>query len=164
MSHYKSNLRDVEFNLFEVFGVDRSLGQGPYADLDVDTARSILAEVERLAREDLAASYTDGDRNPPVFDPATHSVRMPDSFRKSFDAFMASEFWRLDLPSDLGGTAAPRALWSAVAEMILGSNAPVWMYASGPAFAHTLFLEGTPQQKEWAKLFADKQWGSTMVL
>src|SRR5689334_14706573 len=88
MTHYKSNLRDLEFNLFEVFGVDRVLGQGPYGDIDVDTARSILGEVDRLAREDLAASYTDGDRNPPVFDPATHSVRMPDSFRKSYRAFM----------------------------------------------------------------------------
>ena len=76
MSHYKSNLRDLEFNLFEVFGVDKVMGQGPYGDLDVDTARSILAEVDRLAREDLAASYTDADRNPPVYDPATHSVTM----------------------------------------------------------------------------------------
>jgi hypothetical protein len=29
MGHYKSNLRDVEFNLFEVFGTDRVLGTGP---------------------------------------------------------------------------------------------------------------------------------------
>jgi alkylation response protein AidB-like acyl-CoA dehydrogenase len=164
MSHYQSNLRDLEFNLFEVFGAQHVLGQGPYADIDVDTARSILAEVDRLAREDLAASYVDGDRNPPVFDPVTHSVRMPEAFRKSFNAFMASEFWRLDLPEALGGTPAPRALWWSLAEMVLGSNAPVWMYASGPAFAHTLYVEGTPEQKEWAKLFADKQWGSTMVL
>ncbi|MET7393146.1 acyl-CoA dehydrogenase [Dactylosporangium sp. NPDC005572] len=164
MTHYKSNLRDLEFNLFEVFGVDKVLGQGPYGDIDVDTAKDILAEVDRLAREDLAASYTDGDRNPPVYDPATHSVKMPESFRKSYEAFMAAEFWRLDLPAELGGTAAPRALWWALAEMVLGSNAPVWMYASGPSFANTLHVEGTEEQKRWAKLFADKQWGSTMVL
>ncbi|WP_238015984.1 acyl-CoA dehydrogenase [Dactylosporangium sp. AC04546] len=164
MTHYKSNLRDLEFNLFEVFGVDKVLGQGPYGDIDVDTARDILAEVDRLAREDLAASYTDGDRNPPVYDPATYSVKMPESFRKSYEAFMAAEFWRLDLPAALGGTAAPRALWWALAEMVLGSNAPVWMYASGPSFANTLHVEGTEEQKRWAKLFADKQWGSTMVL
>ncbi|UWP82838.1 acyl-CoA dehydrogenase [Dactylosporangium fulvum] len=164
MTHYKSNLRDLEFNLFEVFGVDKVLGQGPYSDVDVDTARSILAEVDRLAREDLAASYIDGDRNPPVFDPATHSVKMPEKFRRSYEAFMSAEFWRLDLPSELGGTAAPRALWWALAEMVLGSNAPVWMYASGPSFAHTLHIEGTEEQKKWAKLFVEKQWGSTMVL
>ncbi len=77
---------------------------------------------------------------------------------------MASEFWRLDLPESLGGTLAPRALWWAIAEQILGANAPVWMYSSGPSFAHVVHVEGTEEQKGWARLFVDKQWGSTMVL
>ncbi|GAB3148049.1 acyl-CoA dehydrogenase [Micromonospora sonneratiae] len=164
MTHYKSNLRDLEFNLFEVFGADRTFGQEPYTELDVETARSILAEVDRLAREDLAASYVEGDRNPPKFDPATHSAPLPEAFKKSYNAFMDSEFWRLDLPTELGGTSAPRALWWSLAELVLGSNAPIWMYASGPSFAHTLNLEGTERQKRWAKLFVEKQWGSSMVL
>ena len=42
MSHYKSNVRDQEFNLFEVLGVDKALGKGKFADLDVDTAREML--------------------------------------------------------------------------------------------------------------------------
>ncbi|WCN81628.1 acyl-CoA dehydrogenase [Micromonospora sp. LH3U1] len=164
MTHYKSNLRDLEFNLFEVFGADQAFGQEPYSELDVDTARSFLAELDRLAREDLASSYTDSDRNPPVFDPVTHTAPLPASFKKSYKAFMDSEFWRLDLPPHLGGTTAPRALWWALAELVLGSNAPIWMYASGPSFAHVLEVEGTERQKRWAKLFIDKQWGSTMVL
>ena len=164
MSHYKSNLRDLEFNLFEVFGADRAFGQAPFDGIDADTARDVLAEVNRLAREDLAASYTDADRNPPRFDPATHTADLPESFKKSYAAFMASEFWRLDLPESLGGTLAPRALWWAVAEQILGANAPVWMYSSGPSFAHVVHVEGTDEQKKWARLFVDKQWGSTMVL
>jgi alkylation response protein AidB-like acyl-CoA dehydrogenase len=164
MSHYQSNLRDLYFNLFEVFGADQLLGSDAYPDLDVDTARSILAEVERLAREDLAASYAEGDRTPPVFDPETHTVRIPEAFRRSYQAYMDSEFWRLDLPAELDGTPAPRMFWWALAEMVLGSNAPVWMYSSGPAFAQSLWLEGTPEQKEWARLFVEKRWGSTMVL
>ena len=71
MGHYKSNLRDIEFNLFEVFGRDELLGTGPFADVDVDTASEILHEVDRLAREELAESFASADRNPPVFDPAT---------------------------------------------------------------------------------------------
>src|SRR2546430_2368648 len=164
MSHYQSNLRDLYFNLFEVFGAEQVLGGPAYPDLDVDTARSILSEVDRLAREDLAASYADGDRNPPVFDPKTHAVTMPESFRRPYQAFMASEFWRLDIPAEMGGTPAPRIFWWSLAELVLGSNAPVWMYASGPSFAHTLWHEGTPEQKEWAKLFVEKRWSSTMVL
>ncbi|WP_320067235.1 acyl-CoA dehydrogenase [Micromonospora sp. RTGN7] len=164
MTHYKSNLRDLEFNLFEVFGADRVFGQGPYSDLDVDTARTFLAEMDRLARESLAASYTDSDRNPPVFDPATHTAPLPESFKKSYQAYMDSEFWRLDLPAELGGTNAPRILWWSLAELVLGANAPIWMYSSGPSFAPLLNTEGNEQQRKWAKLFIEKQWGSTMVL
>ncbi|MDQ4086160.1 MAG: acyl-CoA dehydrogenase N-terminal domain-containing protein, partial [Actinomycetota bacterium] len=34
MSHYKSNVRDLEFNLFEVLGRDAVLGTGPFEDVD----------------------------------------------------------------------------------------------------------------------------------
>jgi alkylation response protein AidB-like acyl-CoA dehydrogenase len=162
MTHYKSNLRDLEFNLFEVF--DTPFGAGPYADVDAETARSVLSEVDRLARVDLAASYAEGDRTPPVFDPESHLVKVPDGFKKSFQAFMDSEFWRLDLPAEVGGTLAPRGMWWSLAEMILGANPAIWMYSSGPSFARTLITEGTPEQKEWAKIFVDRRWGSTMVL
>jgi alkylation response protein AidB-like acyl-CoA dehydrogenase len=162
MSHYQSNLRDLEFNLFEVF--DTPFGAGPYAEVDADTARSALTEIERLAREDLAASYADADRNPPVYDPATFKVTMPAGFAESFRTWMESEFWRFALPGELGGTPAPHAFIWAFAELVLGSNAPIWMYGSGPAFANVLFVEGTDEQKEWAKLFVEKKWGSTMIL
>jgi alkylation response protein AidB-like acyl-CoA dehydrogenase len=171
MSHYRSNLRDLEFNLLEVFGDPSGddaahpiLGQGPYAEIDPGTARSILAEVDRLAREEIATSYAGGDRNPPVFNPDTHSVTMPETLRRSYQAFMDAEFWRLDLPEELGGTDAPRSLWWSLAELVLGANAPVWMYASGPSFAHTLVREGTPEQRRWAKLFVEQRWAATMVL
>jgi len=164
MTHYKSNLRDLEFNLFEVFGAERAFGQAPFDEIDVDTARDVLAEVNRMAREDLAASYVESDRNPPKFDPATNTAPLPEAFKKSYAQFMASEFWRLDLPSSLGGTLAPRALWWAIAEQVLGANAPIWMYSNGPSFAHVLKMEGTERQQKWAELFVDKQWGATMVL
>jgi alkylation response protein AidB-like acyl-CoA dehydrogenase len=164
MSHYKSSLRDQLFNLFEVFGADEMLGREPFPEVDVETARSVLAEVERLAREELAASYVDGDRNPPVYDPATHSVTMPESFRRSYQAFVDSEFWRLGALPELGGTPAPNTVWWALAELILGSNAAIWMYASGMFFANVLHIEGSAEQKEWAKLFVEKGWGATMVL
>ena len=77
MGHYKSNLRDLEFNLFEVFDRSSVLGAGPYEDVDVDTAQEILREVARLSENELADSFFDADRNPPVFDPAAGTVAMP---------------------------------------------------------------------------------------
>jgi len=164
VSHYKSNLRDIEFNLFEVLGRDQILGTGPFAEYDVDTAKEILAEVERIAREDLAASYEDSDRNPPVFDPTTSTAPLPESFKKSYEAWMASEFWRLQIPEEIGGQQAPSSLNWAIAEMVLGANAPIWMYACGPAFASILNRNGTDRDKRIAQLMVEKDWGATMVL
>jgi alkylation response protein AidB-like acyl-CoA dehydrogenase len=164
VSHYKSNIRDIEFNLFEVLDRDEVLGTGPFADVDVDTAKSILAEVDRMAREDLAASYEDSDRNPPVFDPRTATADVPESFRKSYRAWMESEFWRLSLPAELGGQPAPSSLTWALGELVLGANAPVWMYACGPSFAHVVYRNGNERDKQIARTIVDRGWGATMVL
>jgi alkylation response protein AidB-like acyl-CoA dehydrogenase len=164
MSHYKSNLRDLEFNLFEVLRRQDLLGSDPYPELDEETARGILDEVNRLATGPIAESFEDADRNPPVFDPDTATVRMPESFKKSFAAFMDAEWFRLDLPAELGGIAAPRTLAWSVAELILGANPAVWMYSGGPNFAQVLWTIGTPEQQRFAQQAIDRKWGSSMVL
>ena len=164
MSHYKSNLRDIEFNLFEVLRRQDVLGKPPYQELDTETMHSVLAEVNRLAVGPLADSFAEADRNPPVFDPATGTVTMPDAFKRSYRAFMDAEWWRLDVPPGLGGTGAPRSLHWAVAELVLGANPAVWMYASGPSMAQVLWLVGTPEQQHFAEIAIDRGWTSTMVL
>src|SRR5271155_1555469 len=164
MSHYKSNLRDIEFNLFEVLRRQDLLGQQPYPDLDEQTARTILAELNTMAVGPLAASFADADRNPPVFDPATGSVRVPESLRASYRAFMDAEWYRLSLPAELGGTQAPRSLTWAMAELILGSNSAIWMYSSGHTMGRVLWELGTPEQKRFAELAIEREWGGTMVL
>lgn len=164
MSHYKTNLRDIEFNLFEVLGRDEVLGQGPFAEIDGETAREILAEVARLSRDELAASYVDSDRNPPVFDPKTHTAPVPESFKKSYQAWMDSEYWRLQIREELGGTPAPSSLVWAMGEMVLGANAPVWMYAAGPPFAGVVYNNGNDRDKRVAEIMVERQWPCTMVL
>lgn len=164
MGHYKSNLRDIEFNLFEVFGAEDRMGKGPYAEMDVVTAREILREVERLASGPLAESFADSDRNPPVYDPAACTVVMPEGFKKSFRALMDAEWWRLDLPEHLGGTGAPPSLRWAASEMLLGANPGAFLFMSGPGFAGILDNLGNADQKRWAELMIDKGWGATMVL
>jgi hypothetical protein len=46
VGHYRANVRDLEFNLFEVLDVEKTVGSGEFGDLD-------------------------GDRNPPTFDAKT---------------------------------------------------------------------------------------------
>ncbi|WP_135451624.1 acyl-CoA dehydrogenase [Mycobacterium sp. DL99] len=164
MSHYKSNVRDQVFNLFDVFGLDKALGTGDYSDLDADTAREMLSEMARLAEGPVAESFAGTDRNPPVFHPETHSVTLPEPFKKSVRAVIDGGWDKFGLYEELGGMPAPKALLWALNEHILGANPAVWMYAGGAAFAQIFYDNATEEQKKWAVLAAERGWGSTMVL
>ncbi|MGY1713189.1 acyl-CoA dehydrogenase [Geodermatophilus sp. SYSU D01106] len=164
MSHYTANLRDLEFNLFEFLDTKDRFGTGPFEQMDAETARGVLAEIRRLAEGPIAESFTDADRNPPVFDPATSSVTLPESFKRSVRAIEDGEWYRLDLPEHLGGFGAPHALTWGAFEMVLGANPAVFMYGSWAAFAAVLHELGTPDQKRMAELMLEHKWGATMVL
>ncbi len=164
MGHYQANLRDIEFMLFEVLKRDQILGSGRYAEVDADTARSLLREVEHLATTTLADAFVVGDRTPPVYDPANHSVTMPQEFAKAFHAYTEGGWPDLDLTTELGGTPVPPSIRWAVAEMVLGANPAVHLYSTGPAFARLVYELGTDEQKQWAQVWAQKRWGATMVL
>ncbi|HZG93227.1 MAG TPA: acyl-CoA dehydrogenase [Mycobacteriales bacterium] len=165
MAHYRSNLRDIEFNLFEVFKVQEHLGTGPFAQMDPDTARGVLQEIERLASGPIADSFVDGDRTPPEFNAATGDVKLPPSFHTALDAYFVGEWYRLDLPEHLGGYGAPPSLRWAAAEMLCGANAAVFLYCVGPLFAK--ILDGIATEEQKSRIIApmlERHWGATMVL
>ncbi|MGB3859801.1 MAG: acyl-CoA dehydrogenase [Ornithinimicrobium sp.] len=164
MSHYRANVRDAEFNLFEVFGRQSVLGHPPFEDIDVDTARDILSEVATLAQDRLGASLLDSDRNPPTFDPSTGTVEMPESFVATYREYIESGWGKLEISEELGGVSAPPSLSWAAMEMVLGSNPALKLYSSGYTFAEVLLRLGTPEQQHLAKLLVEQPWGATMVL
>ncbi|MBF8253240.1 MAG: butyryl-CoA dehydrogenase [Actinobacteria bacterium] len=140
------------------------MGTSLYSDVDRDTAMGMLEEMKRLCENDLAESFIEGDRVGTIFDKATGDVTVPASFKKSYDAYVDGEWWRLDAPVDLGGMKIPPSVRWAIAEMVLGSNPAVHIYASGYAFAQVAYVLGTPEQKQIAKLMVDHHWGATMQL
>jgi alkylation response protein AidB-like acyl-CoA dehydrogenase len=165
LGHYVTNVRDIEFNLFEVLNIGDVLASGGYGDLDADTVRTMLDEVARLAEGPVAESFAVADRKPPVFDPEHHTISVPGELAKSVQAVKDAEWWRIGLPEEIGGVPAPRALVWAVNEMLLCANpsAAFW-WALGPAMALALYEEGNEQQKRWAAMGVERGWAATMVL
>jgi alkylation response protein AidB-like acyl-CoA dehydrogenase len=164
VSHYKSNVRDLEFNLFEALKLDEVLATGAFGDLDGDTVRTMLTEAARLAEGPVAASFAETDRNPPTFDPATGTVTLPEAFKASVRAWREGEWPRIGIEEELGGVPAPSMVAWAINEFILGAQPAALMYLAGPVFAHILHNLGTEEQKGWAELAVERNWGSTMVL
>ncbi|MCV7281605.1 acyl-CoA dehydrogenase [Mycolicibacterium flavescens] len=164
MGHYRSNVRDLEFNLFEVLQLEKVLATGEFADLDVDSVRQMLDEAARQAEGPLAESFADGDRHPPTFDPAAHTVTLPEAFKKSFRAWHQGEWFRVGVPEAIGGVSAPATVEWAINELALGAQPAAFMYQAGSKMAEILHGIGNEQQRHWAALMIERNWGATMVL
>ncbi len=164
MSHYTANLRDIEFCLFDLLGREKVLGTSLYSEIDRETASGMLEEIKRLTENDLAASFVEGDRVGTIFDKATGEVKLPEGFKKSYQSFVDQGWWSLDAPVELGGTKIPPSVRWAIAEMVLGSNPAIHIYASGYAFAQVAYTLGNDVQKKMAGHMVNRHWGATMQL
>jgi alkylation response protein AidB-like acyl-CoA dehydrogenase len=164
MGHYKSNVRDLEFNLFEVLDLEKALATGEFGDLDGESVREMLQEASRQAEGPLAESFADADRNPPTFDPAAHTVSIPESFKKSLRTWQQGEWFRVGLDEQVGGVPAPSMVAWSINEFALGAQPAALMYLAGPIFANILHGIGTDEQKHWAETSVERKWGATMVL
>ena len=162
MTHYKPNLRDLEFNLFEFNDITRYLGTGPFASMDVDTARMILREVERLALNEFSASFVEADRF--KLELKDGEVHLAPGLAKSIEVYQEAGWNRLAMPDELGGSGATPSLNWAAAELLTGANPTAYLYATGELMARVLFEEGNDEQKKVAALMLDRNWGGTMVL
>jgi alkylation response protein AidB-like acyl-CoA dehydrogenase len=163
MSHYKSNQRDIEFNLFEANQLQAYLGTAPFENFDRDTVIDLLREIERLAREDFAASFVDADRNPPRLEDG--QVLLSDGIKASLDAYYEGGWDKLGVPAEMGGYGAPSLVRWAGQEMLAGANGAVFFYVTGGLMATVIAAVGTPEQREtWAIPMLERQWGGTMVL
>lgn len=163
MGHYRSNVRDLEFNLFEVLGLDAVLDSGAYGDLDTATVREILREVARLSEGPIADSFVDADRNPPRFLPDKHTIAVPDSVRPAVAAFKDAGWWRIGMSEVIGGMPAPAPLVWAVNEMMICANPAIQWYST-PVMSQVLALVGNEQQKRWARIGLERGWTGTMAL
>lgn len=164
MSHYKPNLRDITFTLFEVLGREQVLGTGPAAELDRETAEAMLHEVAHLAATKMADVFAEGDRNPPRYDPQTCSVTMPEPVKLAFKTWMDAEWWRVELPGEMGGQDTPPSLRWALIEQLLGANPALYMYAAGPKFAQVVWSTGLERDRAIARHMIERQWAATMIL
>ena len=164
MGHYKSNVRDIEFNLFEVLNIEKTLGSGQFGDMTVADVRGYLQEAAHQAEGPLAEAFFDGDRKPPTFDPSTHEVTLPDSFKESVRLWHRAPWLRLGLPEPMGGTAAPATVRWGINEFLVGGQPAAFFYLAGPPMLEVLYTEGNEQQRHWATLGIERHWGTTMVL
>jgi len=163
--HYRSNLRDIFFNLFEVLDIARtSLGKAPFGAMDAETAREALIGMEEHAQSSLAPTFADGDRRELGFD-GKGNVTLPPSFVKAINAYYEGGWNQFELPEHLGGFGAPPSVCWAAFELLAGASPSVAFYILGNFMAKVIDQLGTPEQKQrYVATMLREHWGATMVL
>jgi hypothetical protein len=163
--HYRPNLRDIFFNLFEVLDIQSNvLGKPPFDSMDEATARASLEGFLEVLQATWTPGFVPGDREGTVFD-GKGNVKIPAAYHKALDAYYQGGWNKLELPEHLGGYGAPPSVrWSAF-ELMAGANPAVTFYVLGNVMATIIDALGTPSQKaRYVRPMIEQHWGATMVL
>jgi alkylation response protein AidB-like acyl-CoA dehydrogenase len=164
-SHYLPNLRDIFFNLFEVLRIDAQvLGQGRFANFDVDTAKASLEGLAEFVCAHIAPSFATGDTVALTLD-RDGNVTLPPAFREAIAAYYRDGWNKLELPEHLGGYGAPPSVAWAGFELMSGANAALAFYLLGNFHPKVIDALGTDLQKRrYLDNMLSAHWGGTMVL
>jgi len=164
VNRYKADLREMFFVLFEQFGFNDIAGKAPYDGWDEETAKSILNETYRFAREVMGPLNSSGDREGCRL--VDGSVITPKGFKDAWKKLAEAGIKQVSVPKEFGGQGAPFGLHALIEEITSGSNTAFNMYSGLTWGAAEVIGEfGTEAQK---KVFADKMftqhWAGTMCL
>jgi alkylation response protein AidB-like acyl-CoA dehydrogenase len=164
INRYKTDLREMQFLLFEQFHVEQLLGQAPYDGWGVDEVQSALSECYKWCKEVI------GPLNQPADAEGCHlengQVRTPKGFKDAWKSLYEAGWKSIGVDAHYGGAGAPRALVVLVEELISGANTAFAMYpALTYGAAEVIESFGTPEQKA---LFCERmysgKWSGTMCL
>jgi len=165
MYDYTPPLRDMEFILTELAGLDAIAAFPACAEASPDLVSAILDEAGKFAANVLAPINHSGD---------TQGCRLtrdgqvitPDGWQSAYDQFCEAGWLGIALPEEFGGQALPKLLSTPVWEMWFSSNMAFTMLPQlNVSQAKALMIAATDEQKAtWLEKVVTGEWASTMNL
>jgi len=110
--------RDVRFTLFEMLELEKLNRFDRLKEFDRSVYEDTLELAEKIALQQFYPSNRDGDTVGLKFDPKSNSVKVPESFRKGFNAYIEAGFHSLAFPPEIGGMGMPSSISMAAAEYL----------------------------------------------
>ena len=120
MSTYTAPLRDMQFLMEEIAGIDAIAALPGYEEATSDVAEAILDEAGKIAAGVLAPLNWSGDREGARF--ADRQVTMPAGFKEAYRQFAENGWVGLGCDPAHGGQGMPKLINAAVCEMWRSAN------------------------------------------
>ena len=162
MSSYQAPLRDMQFVLRELAGVD-DVAKLPGFEDTSDVLDSILEEAGTFASEVLDPLNVPGDAGCVWHD---GEVTTPKGFKEAYKQFAKAGWIGLPVPAEYGGQGLPQLLLGPTLEMWNGANVG---FANGPLLnqgaIEAIELCGSHEQKDlYIPKLVSGEWTGTMCL
>ncbi len=164
MATYRIDRRDIDFVLWEQFGLEAMLTRAPYKDMGKAELDGVLDAAETMAHEVLGPTNAIADREGCTL--TNGEVRVPKVYEDVFKQIAEGGWIALNRPQDLGGMGLPVPLAALITEMFIGSASSITFYSGlTVAAGHLLEAYAKPELKQLIvpKLYSG-EWTGTMCL
>ncbi len=164
MSEYIAPVRDMQFVLQELAGLDQVAQLPGYEEATPDLVDAVLEEAAKFAGEVLSPLNYSGDQEGATWQ--DKAVTMPAGFKDAYRLFADSGWPALACETEWGGQGLPKVVSAAVAEMWKSSNHAFSLCPLLTAGAiEALVLSGSEKLKEtYLEKMVSGQWAGTMNL
>jgi 3-(methylthio)propanoyl-CoA dehydrogenase len=164
MSTYEAPLKDMQFVICELAGLDQVTPLPGWQETDQEVVNAILQEASRFASEVLTPLNRVGDQAGVIWKDG--NVIMAPGFREAYQSYIDTGWNRLGFDPEYGGQAIPGLVGAAVQEMWKSANlafSACFQLTQGAIEA--LLLRGTDDQKrKFLPKMVEGRWTGTMNL
>ena len=164
MAEYTAPLRDMQFVIEELVGLDDVAALPGYEHATPDVVHAILEEANKMARDVLSPINRAGDLEGSRLENGV--VITPTGFKEAYQAYVDGGWNALQFDEEIGGQGLPLLVATPVFEMWDAANL-AFMLCPVLTIAAVECIEkfGTEQQKEkWMPKLVTGEWTGTMVL